>query len=140
MGLLSNKTNHQGGRPICRAAFFRIFNNPFYYGETVYSGVRYKGSHTPMVTKAEFIRVQDIINKRGKQHPVLREFAYTGMIQCGRCGCQITAEVQKATRTTVVLIAKGSVTRRDFELKRLSGNLTTYFSYWILILNFKSGV
>ncbi len=94
-GYLSRKTSKQGGGPLKRAVIFRMFNEPFYYGEYIYSGVRYTGAHTPMITREEFERVQTILNSWGKQHPVLREFAFTGLIRCGKCGCQVTAEVQK---------------------------------------------
>jgi hypothetical protein len=44
------------------------------------------------VTKSEFDRVQYILGLRGKPRPIKRQFAFTGLIKCGECGCAITAE------------------------------------------------
>ena len=76
---------------LSRSGLYRIFTNPFYYGEYEYGGNWYTGKHKPMITKEEFDRCQMILGQRGKQRPKTREFSFTGMISCP-CGCSITAE------------------------------------------------
>ncbi len=83
---------HSGNNPLSRSGLYRIFTNPFYYGEFEYGGKWYQGSHSPMITKEEFDQAQVILGRKGKQRPKTREFSYTGMIHCGECGGTITAE------------------------------------------------
>lgn len=59
------------------------------------SEVLIPGLHQPMVTPAEFERVQRLLSgntsidqERSQKH----DFAFTGSIHCGCCGCSITAE------------------------------------------------
>lgn len=94
-GYRTRKTKHTGGRPLSRTSAFNLFRNPFYSGQFSHKGTLHPGSHKPMVSLAEFDRVQDILASRSSQHPVLREFAYTGLMRCGKCGCRITADVHK---------------------------------------------
>ena len=67
-------------------------------GSVRYNGAIKKGNHTPMVTPAEFEKVQNILsgNVLGERSKT-REFAYTGCIRCGDCGCAVTAEYKTKT-------------------------------------------
>ncbi len=48
---------------------------------------------SPMITKAEYDRVQILLGVNGHPRPKLPlEFAYTGLIRCGDCGRKVTAE------------------------------------------------
>ena len=73
-----------------------MFTSPFYAGFTRHNGVVRKGTHPPMVSVSEYHQLQRIVRERGRFH-VRRggarpAFAYTGMMICGRCGLQVTAE------------------------------------------------
>lgn len=84
-----------GGKPMSRSQIYTMFADPFYYGcfeFPVGSGVLYKGAHEPMVTKAEFDRVQVLIHRPGSPRPKNKEFAHTGLMRCGECSAFITAE------------------------------------------------
>lgn len=74
------------------SGIYRLFTNPFYYGQLVYSGHAYKGKHKPMISLAEFQAVQNILNGRSRERPKKYKFAYVGLIRCGECGASITAE------------------------------------------------
>jgi len=91
-GYRSNRTPKSGGHPICRAYAYKLFSNPFYAGYTLYKGEVRKGNHLPMVTDEEFQRVQEILTGRTKQRAEKHEFSFTGLMRCGYCGRQITAE------------------------------------------------
>lgn len=83
------------GQEIARSSVYRMFIDPFYYGEYEYpknSGNWYIGKHEPMITKDEYDLIQSLLGRHGKPRPIKREFAFTGLITCGECGAAITAE------------------------------------------------
>lgn len=89
-------TRRMGGKPLCRSAIYQIFNKSFYYGWFEYpkgSGQHYLGKHEPMITEAEYTRVQTLLGRNGNPRPQSRhEFAFTGLIRCGDCDRMVTAE------------------------------------------------
>ncbi len=91
-GYRTAKHRKVGGRELSRSSLYKIFNNPFYFGEYEYSGKWYTGKHEKMITQDEFDRAQAILGKKGKQRPKTREYAFTGMVRCGECGAMVTAE------------------------------------------------
>jgi len=91
-GFKSIKTKRGLSSPIARSSLYRLFKNPFYYGYFWFGGVLYHGTHQPMVTKAEFDRVQALLQRNGPTRPQHHQFAFTGLIRCGICNCGITAE------------------------------------------------
>ena len=48
-----------------------------------------------MVSLEEYDKVQMILGREGKPRPRTHVFPFTGMIDCGECGCRITAETKK---------------------------------------------
>ena len=91
-GFKTRKTKRMGSKPLALSSMYKIFNNPAYAGIMVWEGVEYKCNHETMITPEEFDKVQVIMGKNGHQRPKKYEFAFTGMITCAECGCQITAE------------------------------------------------
>ncbi len=72
-----------------------ILHNPFYAGRFMWGGVMYEGSHTPLISKDLYYRVQAMFENidRTKKHDV--QFAYTGLIKCKECGCYYTAQFKR---------------------------------------------
>ena len=94
-GLRTRSVKATGGKPLGRSLVYKIFSNPFYYGWYEYpggSGHWYRGAHPPMVTKAEFDRVQVLLGRKGRPRPKKNVFALTGLIRCGECRRMVTAE------------------------------------------------
>ncbi len=92
--------NRKGGK-IARGTIYRIFNDPFYYGEFEYpkgSGNWYQGKHEPMITKEEYEKIQALLGRKEKARLRKHEFAFTGLIRCGECGAMITAEERIKTQ------------------------------------------
>jgi len=87
MGLKTHR-----GKNLSRTNFYRLFQNPFYYGYFHWQGEFYPGKHAPMITKTEFDLAQAIISGRSKPRSQTHIFAFTGLIRCGECGASITAE------------------------------------------------
>ena len=88
------KRGHKAGVPISQSGIYRLLSNPFYAGRIIYNGKSYEGKHRKMITWSEYERVQELLGAKGKPQPKTREFAYTGNIRCGHCGCLITAETK----------------------------------------------
>lgn len=83
---------NRSGKPAALSQIFLILSNPFYYGVFEYpAGKWFKGSHKPLITKELFELVQQFrgVNK-GKWGS--KQFAYRGLLKCGHCGGEVTAE------------------------------------------------
>lgn len=93
----SLRRNKSGGTSISRSTLYKALTNPFYYGtfeSPKNSGNWIVGSYEKMITKEEFDRVQILLGRKGKPAPHTRTFAFTGLIQCGECNGQVTAEAK----------------------------------------------
>jgi DNA invertase Pin-like site-specific DNA recombinase len=95
-GFRTRPTRKMGGKPLARSAIYQIFTKPFYHGRFEFprgSGKWYEGKHEPMVTEAEFDRVQKLLGRNGGPRPQLHhDFPFTGLIRCGECRRMVTAE------------------------------------------------
>src|SRR3989344_1095749 len=84
------------GNVLSTSCIQRMLKNPFYYGTFRFNGELYEGSHEPIISKKLFDDVQQVMNNRGKKKRKRKyEFAFSGFMKCGKCGCLITAETQK---------------------------------------------
>lgn len=93
-GFKLRKTRKQGGGPISRTGLYGIFTNPFYAKQIRYLGELHPGSHTAMITLAEYDRVQTLLGRKGRPRPKKHEITYRGPMICGECGYAITAEIK----------------------------------------------
>jgi len=94
-GFRTRKFKRIGGRPLSRSGIYKIFTSLFYAGIIENAGVQYQGAHEPMITLEEYDRVQILLGRKGKPRPKHHEFAFTGSIRCGVCGCLYTAETKR---------------------------------------------
>jgi len=128
MRLTSRKCgNYPGGYPSI-STIHKILTNPFYYGELHTTQGIYRGSQEPMIKPEEFDKVQSILGRKGKPRPIKKRFAYTGLIRCGECGCQITAEtkVQRHGHQYTYYRCtkrKGACSQKYIELKDLEAQM-----------------
>lgn len=90
MGLKS-----KSGKIICKSCLVNLLKNPFYYGHMRFNNEFYEGSHKTIITKSLFDEVQKTLKERSKPIKKRWQFAFTGLIKCGHCGCSITAEKKK---------------------------------------------
>lgn len=84
-------TNPSSGKPIAQSTFYKMLNNPFYFGEFFWNKKWYVGKHEAMITKDEFDVVQRMLGKRGKPVQRAHTFDLTGLFRCQQCGCALTA-------------------------------------------------
>jgi DNA invertase Pin-like site-specific DNA recombinase len=115
-GFRTRQTKKTGGKPLARSAIYKVFSDPFYYGQFEYpkgSGQWYQGQHEPMITQAEYKCVQKILHQKTNPRPS-KEFGlpFRGLIKCGECGSTITAHFKAQVRCTACGY-KSSVKNRD---------------------------
>jgi site-specific DNA recombinase len=105
-GLRTLKRRKVGGNPLTMSHMYKIFNDPFYYGSYPWTDPEtgelkmIKGNHEEMITEKEYRRAQILLGKKGKPQPQTKEFAFTGLMQCGECQSSITAEEKNQTICT----------------------------------------
>ncbi|MBI3408098.1 MAG: recombinase family protein [Planctomycetes bacterium] len=86
-----------GSRPISKSKVEWILKNPFYTGQFRWHGKLLMGKHEPIISRDLFDRVQAmfVARERKKGKPRKNDFAFSGLMVCGECGCAVTAEIQK---------------------------------------------
>jgi site-specific DNA recombinase len=91
-GLVSRK-----GAPLVKATIHKILRNRIYMGGFDWNGETYKGVHVPLMSQDLWDRVQEVLDHRfNKRHRKSRhDFAFSGLISCGHCGCSLVAEIKK---------------------------------------------
>jgi DNA invertase Pin-like site-specific DNA recombinase/predicted RNA-binding Zn-ribbon protein involved in translation (DUF1610 family) len=89
---LTYKRKATGGSPLAKSTVHNMLINPFYYGRVKKGSNENWGNHEPMITQAEFEKVQQILRRSGRKSVATLDFPFTGAISCGECGCAITAE------------------------------------------------
>ena len=89
------RRKHGGGdKPLHKDKVKWFLTNPFYYGQFRYGGEMYEGRHTPIIEKRLFDKVQEVFETaRQRQKAKKDPQALCGLVQCGSCGCSITAEM-----------------------------------------------
>ncbi len=94
---LKNDINFKtkNGKHLSLSNIYIILKNTFYYGVFEYphgSGNWYTAQHTPLVSKELFDKVQKKITIQREYNYGSKEFAFTKLIQCRKCGSGITAQ------------------------------------------------
>jgi Recombinase/Recombinase zinc beta ribbon domain len=92
-------THPRSGRSLYKAEVHRILQNPIYYGEFVWLGHRYQGSHQPLISRELFAQAQAILKRKPRACYPKQRHAFMGLLTCARCGCAITAERKKEKYT-----------------------------------------
>lgn len=103
IGLTTVRYGKLGGGLVSYSALHAMLCNPFYCGLYQWAGSIYQGSHKPMITVAEFERVQGLLKRPSLPRPQIRQQASElvpyigGLFTCGTCGGSITAETHIKT-------------------------------------------
>jgi len=89
--------NKRGGA-ISLHGLSNILNNPFYCGliRLRATGQTFKGVHEPLVSVAQFERVQALIKGKAGPKVMRHEWTFRRAIRCALCGRTLTAERQKS--------------------------------------------
>ena len=87
----------KSGKSVPTSTVHKILRNRLYMGEFEWNGRLYQGSHQPLVSRDLWERVQDMMDGRNasKHRRVKHNFAFSGLIACGHCGCSVVGEIKK---------------------------------------------
>ncbi len=91
---LANRTSK---RPVTKSAVHKMLSNPIYYGDFMWNGNHYQGSHAPIVSKELWDKVQQVLHTRGNRRTRHQKhwWAFQGLVSCAHCGCALVAEKKK---------------------------------------------
>jgi hypothetical protein len=83
--------------PIPTSTVHKILRKRAYCGAYDYNGVTYEGNCEAIVSKELWQPVQDVLDGRHAKRPKKRkhEFAFSGILTCGYCGCAMVGEIKK---------------------------------------------
>ena len=88
-----------GGKTFKDDKVKSILQNPFYYGHFLYNGELHEGRHTPVISKALYDKVQQVIKTRGHtQKQTKPTTPFLGILRCAECGMSITSETKTKTQ------------------------------------------
>ncbi len=77
------------GKPIHKAALYRILNNRAYLGEVVYKDETYPGKHKAIIPQDLWDRVHDLIDEQRRDKSSLPRgqtpFPLKGLVRCSHC-------------------------------------------------------
>jgi site-specific DNA recombinase len=91
-GYRTRTTAARPGGPISECSWYRMLHNPFYAGRCRDGEIWYQGRHQPLMTEAEFSKIQKLVGRKDTPSYRKHNYAYAGgLFTCGNCGCQITA-------------------------------------------------
>jgi len=85
----------RSGKFLTQSSIYCILNNPYYCGMFEYpvkSGQWHNTNHESIISKELFEEVQIRLSTHPKSKPGTKEFDFTRMMLCGRCGSGITAQ------------------------------------------------
>ena len=87
----------KSGAAVPASTVHTTLRNRIYIGEFEWNGHLYLGKHQPLVSRDLWERVQGVLNGRHakKNRRVKHDFAFSGLITCGHCGCSIVGEIKK---------------------------------------------
>ncbi|HEV2817628.1 MAG TPA: recombinase family protein [Allosphingosinicella sp.] len=90
---LRSRTN----KPLALDSISRLLRNPFYVGlvRIKRTGETFEGAHEPLIAKAVFGRVQDVLDGRLYPRVQIHRFLFRRLIKCETCGRSLTGERQK---------------------------------------------
>jgi DNA invertase Pin-like site-specific DNA recombinase len=85
------------GQKLYRSTVHQILRKRLYTGDFDWDGTTYQGSQEALVTRESWERVQELLNARAesKTRKVKHDFAFSGVVQCGHCGCFLVGELKK---------------------------------------------
>ena len=87
----------KSGNPVPKATIHKILHNRIYTGDFDFDGKTYRGTYQPIVSRELWQRVQEIIQQRlgRRRQKQKHDFAFSGLIACGHCGCSLVGELKK---------------------------------------------
>jgi len=85
------------GRKLHNSLVHQILRKRLYTGDFDWNGTTYTGTHEPLVSRDCWQRVQLLLDARAENRArkVKYDFPYSGLVNCGHCGCLLVGELKK---------------------------------------------
>ena len=85
----------------------KILRNRIYSGDFDFDGTTYHGTYEAIVSRELWDQVQAILDGRGtkKTRKMKEQFAFSGLITCGHCGCAMVGEIKNRGRHPIAGIS-----------------------------------
>ena len=94
--IVGNFPSHSKMKNLIKSTVQRTLRNPFYYGDFLWKGKLYKGTHEPLVSRGLWNKTQETLdrfeNKKMLSKYNTLKFTFKGLLTCKECGRTITAE------------------------------------------------
>jgi len=84
----------KSGNPVPKATVQKILHNRIYTGDFDFGGKTYRGRYEPIISHELWQQVQQVFQGRRRQKQ-RHDFAFSGLITCGHCGCSLVGELKK---------------------------------------------
>ena len=87
----------RSGAKVPASTIHTILRNRLYAGQFKWNGKLFQGKHEPLVSVDLWERVQTVMDGRytRKSRRMTHDFAFSGLIACGKCGCAVVGEIKK---------------------------------------------
>src|SRR6516225_5524951 len=87
----------KSGSSVPKATIHKILHNRIYTGDFDFDGKTYRGTYAPIISRELWQRVQEVIQQRlgRRRQKQKHDFAFSGLIACGHCGCSLVGELKK---------------------------------------------
>jgi DNA invertase Pin-like site-specific DNA recombinase len=89
---LRTRTAH---KKVKKSVIARVLRNPEYFGVIQRKGNIYTGIHEPLIDKATFDIVQDVLTGKSTGKKQTHDFLYRPYLSCETCSCRMTASIKK---------------------------------------------
>ena len=96
------------GRPFDKGTLYKILRNRTYLGEAVHKGRSYPGEHEPIVDRAIWDRVHEVLasnaKRRGNEARARTPAPLRGLMRCTHCSSAMTPTPNSAARPALSLL------------------------------------
>src|SRR5699024_8804301 len=84
-------TPKRPSKPLAVSSVHRLLTNPYYKGDVIYRGTRYKGTHPALVPPEVWYQVQSVLtaHKTAAEATQVHDHYLKGTIHCGQCGSRL---------------------------------------------------
>ncbi len=88
----------KSGAAVPISTIHKILRNRIYSGDFDFDGTTYHGTYEPIVTRELWEQVQAVLDGRAakRTRKVKEQFAFSGLLKCGHCGCAMVGEIKKS--------------------------------------------
>jgi site-specific DNA recombinase len=95
-GLTTVPTPMLAEKPVEIRHVHSILTNAYYTGITTFKGAEYPGSHTPLIDKETFEKVQTILKEKiNGERSIKHDHYLKSSLYCGHCGFRMVVQVVK---------------------------------------------